>query len=182
MNAEALLALAVRVEAADGPDQELDSDIHEALFGARRGRELGFSDAVANVRYYTHPETGNGLLSPFRFTGSVEAAEYALPGPEWPEWQVTRRYCTGYHANVGMGEDGIGLATAALALTAAALRARAASVDTHAKRGDATEIAAPSPMSGAVDGGEADSETLKPSLDYPSLTVIGVLVMMAVLV
>jgi hypothetical protein len=49
----------------------------------------------------------------------------------------------------------------------------AASVDTHAKRGDATQIAAPSPMSGAVDGGKADSETPKPSLDYPSLTVIG---------
>jgi hypothetical protein len=159
VNAKTLLALAVRVEAADGPDQELDGDIHEALFGAKRGRELGFSDAVANVRYYTHPETGNGLLSPFRFTGSVEAAEYALPGPEWPEWQVTRRYCTGYHANVGMGEDGVGLATAALALTAAALRARAASVDRSPEGEDPTQIGA---SSRSDESAVAEGETPNP--------------------
>lgn len=55
-----------------------------------------------------------------------EAAEKALPGPEWPEWQLTRRFGTGYHANVGIGEDGVGCETPALALTSAALHARAA--------------------------------------------------------
>lgn len=122
---ETLIQLVERCEEAEGPDRELDGDIHEALFGAKRGKECGFSPAVAEERYYTHPETGFGMLSPFAFTASVEAAEKALPGPEWPEWQITRRYCTGYHANVGMGDDGTGCETPALALTAAALRARA---------------------------------------------------------
>lgn len=126
LRAEALLELAERCERATGPDRELDGDIHETLFGAKRGRELGFSDKVADERYYTDPETGNGLLSPFCFTGCTESAEYALPGPEWPEWQITRRYCTGYHASVGTGRDGPGCETAALAVCAAALRARAA--------------------------------------------------------
>jgi hypothetical protein len=41
--------------------------------------------------------------------------------------------------------------------------ALAASVDTHAKRGDATEIAAPSPMSGAVPAKQGDAQTPKDS-------------------
>lgn len=121
---EELHNLALRVRASDGPDASLDCDIHWALFGGKAGRELGFALSVANERFYTCPETGHGLSQPIRFTTSVEDAEKALPGPDFPEWQITRRYCTGYHANVGLSEDGVGCATPALALLDAALLAR----------------------------------------------------------
>lgn len=120
-----LLELAARAEAATGPDASLDCEIHRALFGGKQGRELGFAPILAEVWYYTDPETGHALPSPFRFTMHVEEAEKALPGPESPEYQITRRYCTGYHASIGTGNDGVGCETAALALLSAALRAHA---------------------------------------------------------
>jgi len=106
-----------RVEAATGPDRELDAAIHAELFGTVDAAPVGltYRDAFHRTR---------GWPGPYHFTGSVEGAEYALPGPEWPEWQITRRFCTGYHANVGLGDDGRGCETAALALLSQALRAR----------------------------------------------------------
>lgn len=116
---------ALRTRVSEGErSRELNGDIHEALFGTKLGSELGLSKAFANMRYYTNPESGNGLLSPIMFTEHVENAEMALPGPEWPEYQITRRYCTGYHASVGTDPDGVGCETAAQALLEAALRAR----------------------------------------------------------
>jgi hypothetical protein len=111
--------LAVRVECGTGDDAFLDADIHEVLFGVVDAAPFGitYRDAFDKLRGRSHP---------YRFTSSVEDAQYALPGPSWPEWQVTRRLCTGYHANVGIGQDGVGCDCPARALTAAGLRARAA--------------------------------------------------------
>ena len=118
-----LLKLAERCEAATGPDRELDAAIHELLFGTSMAT---FPNGKVGGPFYLTPE-GIGRSSPYTFTGSVADAETALPDDGaggWPEWQITRRYCTGYHANVGTGNDGVGCCSPALALTAAALRAR----------------------------------------------------------
>lgn len=117
-----LLKLAERVESATGPDRELDAIIHEALFGTSMAT---FPGGKVGGPFYLSPD-GTGLSSPYAFTGHVEGAEMALPDEDgWPEYQITRRICTGYHANVGLGRDGVGCDTPALALTAAALKARA---------------------------------------------------------
>lgn len=118
-DAKSLIALAERVEQAQGPDRLLDAEIHALLFGVVDAAPVGltYRDAFDHLR---------GRSDPYHFTGHVEGAEMALPGPEWPEYQITRRYCTGYHASVGIGRDGNGCDSAALALTAAALRAHAA--------------------------------------------------------
>jgi len=126
---EQLLELAERVEALAGPDRETDGDIHALLFGCKTGKEFGLAPACWEQRYFRDPEGGQ-IYSPIplAFTAEVSAAERALPGPEWPEWQITRRYGTGYHANVGLSRDRVGCESPALALTAAALRARAGAV------------------------------------------------------
>lgn len=115
------MELAERVEQAEGRDPELNAAIHEQLFGTAD---------VGGYTFYRLPN-GNGANQPLDFTGRFEDAEQALPGPEWPEYQITRRFCTGYHASIGTGPDGVGCETAALALTAAALRALAAQEDHH---------------------------------------------------
>jgi hypothetical protein len=118
-----LLELSRLCEEATGPDVELDKQIHSALFGTGMGTLPG--GKVAGPFYLT-PE-GLGRNHPYAFTGSVEDAEIALPDDGsggWPEWQITRRYCTGYHASIGTGNDGVGCCTPALALCAAALKAR----------------------------------------------------------
>ncbi len=125
--AQQLVILAERIEASEGPDhRSLDAEIHLALFGGKTGKELALNECSWGMQFYTCPDTGCGMTAPFRFTGAVEDAERALPGTEWPEWRITRQYCTGYHASVGLGRDGVGCNTPALALCAAALRARAA--------------------------------------------------------
>lgn len=125
MTKDELVKLAERCEAASGPDRSFDAEIHLALFGGKTSKELALHESSWGMQFYTCPDTGHEMTAPFRFTGSVDDAERVLPGPEWPEWQITRRYCTGYHANVGLGEDSIGCNTPALALCAASLRARA---------------------------------------------------------
>ena len=121
-----LLELAARVEALEGPCREVDCLIHLALFGGHTGEELGLAPNSHATQFYTHPGTGHGHLSPLPFTGSVETAEMilSLAGDSYPEWQITRRLPTGYHASIAIGPDGVGCETPALALTAAALRAR----------------------------------------------------------
>jgi len=119
--AEQLLALAERVDSLEGPDRDLDAEIHKALFGSQIAHPVGL---VWNDPF----DPLKGHSAPFRFTGHLEAAEYALPGPEWPEYQITRRYCTGYHASIGTGQDGRGCETAAIALLSASLRARASAL------------------------------------------------------
>jgi hypothetical protein len=118
MSADTMLELAER--AACSPfNRELDAEIHAKLFGTVDAAPVGITYRDAFDQLRGHP-------GPYHFTGHVEGAEMALPGPEWPEYQITRRYCTGYHASIGMGEDGAGCETAATALLSAALRARAA--------------------------------------------------------
>jgi hypothetical protein len=117
-----LLELAERCERAEGPDRELDALIHAATIGPQMTVAVGDHKTI---QCWPTFDGSGGLNTPYHFTGAAEEAEYALPGPEWPEWQITRRYGTGYHANVGLGSDGVGCCTAALALVSAALRSRA---------------------------------------------------------
>lgn len=126
-----LLELAERCEHASGPDRELDAAIHERLFGTSMA---SFPGGKVVGPFYIMPD-GRGMSSPLRFTEDVNDAELALPDLDgdgvFPEWQITRRMPTGYHANVGTGQDGVGCETPALALCAAALRAHAATKVHH---------------------------------------------------
>jgi hypothetical protein len=123
---EKLVELAELVDALTEPSREVNCEVHRALFGAKSWREAGLKGGDGNWVYNDPDRPNVGILAPLDFTGRWEDAERALPGPEWPEFQITRRFGTGYHANVGTGDDGVGCETAAIALTAAALRARAA--------------------------------------------------------
>ncbi len=125
MGAHKFLALAEQVEALAGADRALDAAIHAAVVGPM------MNVAVGDHKFITcYPNgQGGGINAPFRFTEHVEDAERALPQDGgYPEWQITRRLPTGYHASVGTGDDGVGCETPALALTAAALRFRAEQV------------------------------------------------------
>lgn len=110
--------LAERARNSVGSDRELDAEIHALLFGTVDAAPVGltYRDAFDRTRGHSHP---------YHFTGHIEGAEMALPGPEWPEYQITRRFGTGYHASIGMDSAGVGCETAALALLHAALLARA---------------------------------------------------------
>lgn len=103
-----LSELAERCEQAAGPDRELD----EAIAAAVHLKQLTYS----SPEWIKDPE----------FTTSLDGALTLLDlWEEHPEWQITRRYCTGYHASVGTGDDCVGCASPALAFCAAALRAQA---------------------------------------------------------
>jgi hypothetical protein len=115
-NETALSALLDRAKVATEVDRLLDADIHAALFGTV-DTEVGMAYRAAFDRLLWHS-------GPYHFTGRVEGAEMALSGPEWPEYQITRRFGTGYHASVGLRSAGVGRETAALALLCAALEAR----------------------------------------------------------
>jgi hypothetical protein len=120
-----LLELADRCEKATEGSFELNAAISEAVLGPSYRPVFPGGIERANPFFPDPFDDKVGSPRPWNFTGSVEAAEHALPGPDWPEWQITRRFCTGYHANIGTGNDGVGCATPALALCAAALKARA---------------------------------------------------------
>lgn len=109
-NAETLLSLAERVEAASGADRELDGAIHIVLYG-EPGDKIDWSFAA--------------LVSPY--TASLDAAMSLVP--EGYDLTIDRRQ--GYseaavYADWNMRADGQAKATTpALALLAAALRAHA---------------------------------------------------------
>lgn len=119
--ADGLERLVSKVADLTEPSRELNAELHALLFGTVDAAPVGltYRDAFDSLR---------GRPGPYNFTGTLEGAEMALRGPEWPEYQITRRYCTGYHANVGMGTDGIGRETAAIALLEAALLDRIAAL------------------------------------------------------
>jgi hypothetical protein len=97
--------LVERIEAATGPDRELDAAVGEAV-----GAEPLMICDTGNVPIYSS------------FTASLDAA-MSLVGDAW--WFVERTPCAdGYDAEVA--EEKSRGATPALALTAAALKARIA--------------------------------------------------------
>jgi len=135
-----LLELALRIEAASGPDRILDGLITVAIDGDRRTilynepgpfpqkpvygpiRDLALSGA----------DLANYINAPV-YTASLDAAMALVP--ENADWMldnfdgpVEKRCTAETFAKSGVGRDGFGTcfaATPALALTAAALRARA---------------------------------------------------------
>jgi len=118
--------LIARVEAATGPDRELDDAIADAIFtGRHRCCIKGLSDESGGMWMFTYPDGSIG--SSLRFTGSTDAALTLVP----EGWVFSVDTLDGYpDAVVGNNQrsivraDYIRAATPALALCAAALKAR----------------------------------------------------------
>lgn len=113
-----LIKLAERVEAATGPDRELDAEICRAAgWEVVRDRHDG--------KDYYEPVAGYSWQPVPAYTSSLDAAMQLVP-EDRPKWAVTGRNS----ATVGMNGGEVGhiewvfAATPALALCAAALRAR----------------------------------------------------------
>lgn len=117
MDKQTLLALADRVEAATGPDNDLDCRVAAAT---------GYT--LPEVERYLLP--GQFLVAP-NYTASLDAALTLVPDG-WNRrlaedddhtWYAELRlgFCTSYSASVGC----IRASSPAIAMTAAALRARA---------------------------------------------------------
>lgn len=129
MDRDQILALAERCEQATGPNRDLSSEIYIALYCRPKpeGYRWPAIDATVGPAYpWLHPDgtpTNLSMRPGPDYTGSLDAALKLLDlWDEHPEWQVTRRYCTGYHASVGTAADTVGCCTPALAICAAALR------------------------------------------------------------
>jgi hypothetical protein len=123
MTANALRALIARVEAATGPDRELDDDAGRAFGWRRLDREAWFRPGE---RMATHDPT----TLP-RFTASLDAAVSLVPaGHRWAiqvlENFKPRAWCSKGYTN---RPNAVGV-TPALALTAAALHAKLAMMET----------------------------------------------------
>lgn len=125
-------ALAERCEQAAGPDQALDAQIYDAVYGGDCTYDQKWEEWITP-----------GGLNVKRYTASLDAAMTLVPEGHW--------YCIGredsgpwarcydaaaiFEAPEEYG-DPIDAATAALALCAAALKAHAASADTLPKGQD----------------------------------------------
>lgn len=138
-DSEALMALAMRVEAAEAADRELDAAIAVALkIGCRANlpddleylSEISPGDYEARHRklgyYWFHCRSGKSMRAADRFTLSLDFAILLVPaGYAWEVGQADGR--TG--ATVSSTSDDMGdctmAATPALALTAACLKALA---------------------------------------------------------
>ncbi len=76
-----MVELLARIEAATGPDRELDGDLHNVLFGTAYVRSAG------SVSGFMTSETDNGNPYVERYTASIDAAlalvERMLPGYRW---------------------------------------------------------------------------------------------------
>lgn len=132
-----MLDLAARVEAASGPDRELDADIAIAI----RWRVLGniqhwvhdwpagyeHGSYEGTIRLANYPD-GEGYKVP-EFTASLDSAMSLIPqGAEWKceGWPEPSKVHSGASATAWVqGAARVYAATPALALCAAALRARA---------------------------------------------------------
>lgn len=139
LSESALQDLAERIEAADGPDREIDAAIYQMLnphmepIPATAGRfyDPSKTSRQSAVRY--HISGGATGLAP-RYTASLDEATTLVPGPDW-EWSLEVQMGHLLHGDdermiaiVKMGDPLRGweaaAATPALALCAAALRAR----------------------------------------------------------
>lgn len=128
MDSPEALTLAGRVEAAQGPNFELERDIHEALYGDTL-RKFGYRRDGAGWLTAAPPFAGAERLSPPpAYTASVDAA-LALVAEKLPghDWGIDNR---GTHAFIQEPDRSHAwhgnAATPALALLAAMLRALAA--------------------------------------------------------
>jgi hypothetical protein len=136
-----LIALAERVEAATGPDRELDAAIYLLanpkirLFKGDRPLKLKrvwpTTNGLDRVFWYETVSGCSGGVDDVPYTGSLDAAMTLVP----PGWEASLNtfanpakasaYCINERNDIVRPAKQY-LATAALALTAAALRARAA--------------------------------------------------------
>lgn len=161
MNAEALLALAERVEQAPGPDRELADEVLLA-FGYWKDND-GLYRGGRTFRWrrpgHVYSSAHNPLASldaamtlvPEGWTWDVDATAPEM-GIDWTLWEPAKGglKVTGTHE------------MPALALTAACLRARAASVDTLPK-GQDSEAGLVRSKGGAVPSdSEGDAQTTQP--------------------
>ncbi len=109
MNSEEMLALAGRVEQANGPERELDFDIADAVLGPIK------------------PPYRRGYCE--KYTASLDAAMTLVPqGQDWYVTSIrplTGRFAGAIYKGSEPSMDYAEAATPALALCAAALRARA---------------------------------------------------------
>lgn len=128
--------LAARVEAAEGPDRELDGEIAKGI-GWVFNPDTGISGFWRSM--WLNPEGHADYRGPPRYTASLDAAMSLVP--EGAHWHCGRHSKTGKHPRTGTTVDGGGdayltpknacepvytmAATPALALVAACLRARA---------------------------------------------------------
>jgi hypothetical protein len=119
--------LIARIEAATGPDRELDDAIADAIYtGKHRCCIKGLSDEAGGMWMFTYPNGSIG--SSLRFTGSIDAALTLVP--EGHQWSLAECAMPGrYYAELGPRKASVWsfdaqAATPALALCAAALKAR----------------------------------------------------------
>lgn len=133
-----LLALAERVEKAEGPDRDLDAEIDLYLSLpeiTRRGGVALVSDGGIHEWYglgppapQRNPATGAWRAPRMEYTASIDAAVTLVP--EGWGWQIRRSH-TGHRAvcylwsGSGVWSPTVVATAPALALTAAALRAKA---------------------------------------------------------
>ena len=124
--ADTLRDLAARVEAATGPDQQLDAEMWLAATPA--GRDVAALHAPGQSAAWAFCAAGNPTLP--RYTASLDAAMALIPAG-WA-WMTGCNWGEGFFTSLAATEA-TGLragtqskaATAPLALTAAALRAQA---------------------------------------------------------
>lgn len=128
-----LLALADRVEAADGPDRELDVEIFRAIGHEVEWRPVNYIMELRPIINWKAPHVYAGMKEPCpEPTASLDAALSLVPEGAGVE---VHRYWTAEHDDAvwsaaviwGMGsvEQSLDRPSAALALCAAALRALA---------------------------------------------------------
>lgn len=127
--AKDLIALAERVEKAEGPDRELNDAIADALFsGKRRNCIKGLSDKEGGSWMW---EQNGHVQTALRYTASIDAA-MMLAGKDknWglEGWEDSYNNQFVYECWVQGSPRVKGMKTPALALTAAALRALAQEV------------------------------------------------------
>ncbi len=142
-NLAELLALAERVEAAAGPDRELDAAVAVAISPEPTARVIWWKGErrFLNAGPGRNPMAGalgkgtqlGWIFQLFRPTHSLDAAMALVPEGNWPEGSLgthkDQRSSIEIHAPDAFDPIGTGwAATPALALTAAALRARAATL------------------------------------------------------
>lgn len=125
-----LMELAAKIEAAAGPDRELDKAIALALFDREEADVPGFIHAGAREAYVDLLER---TVTGARFTASLDAAMTLVPEAAGFSVQHMGHPCLAFVQMPGHAEVSSDAATPALALCAAALRARAAIHDDKGK-------------------------------------------------
>jgi hypothetical protein len=128
-----LMALAERVEAAEGPSYALDCEIWDATYPGERQARFDKMCSEGPYRGRLGPADMDGYVQPLRaFTASIDAAMTLVP----EGWGFKAEHNMGHGTTFTVGHVGANkmydrpegwakAATPALALAAAALRAKA---------------------------------------------------------